>query len=222
MKKERATITAKGLLALVCSFLMVCQPVWGAPPPVPIGRVSGGGPVQLNGIAAPTGTIVYAGNRIETGAAGVSYIALSHGGRLVIGASSSALITKNPKSISVKLDRGVLGAVSEAKTPIVVTAAGVIVRTKQAKGVYEVALEGTSLKVLADHGTAIAEAPSRTVEVPQGKEMDAAVKQGSALTAGQQLALAGLIAAGITGIGLGVALGTENNKTCVSAGQVCQ
>ncbi|HEV2386523.1 MAG TPA: hypothetical protein VGS20_04635 [Candidatus Acidoferrales bacterium] len=221
---KTGAVGGKVFLALVCSLLLAFQPVWGAPAPAPIGRVSGPGPVELNGIAAPTGTIVYAGNRVTTGAQAIGYVSLARGGRLVIGRSTSARIDQDGKGFTVQLDRGVVGAVSEASGPIVVMAGGVTIRPKQASGVYEVALNGNALKVLANHGSMMAEGASRTVEVPEGKVMDASVSppQGQSFTGTGDIVLISLLAAAGLGIGLGVALSGQG-KTCASSSQLnCQ
>ena len=57
MRGTRAA-AAKCLTALICSLLMVFQPILGAPAPSPTGAVNRGGQVQAAGARALTGTIV--------------------------------------------------------------------------------------------------------------------------------------------------------------------
>jgi hypothetical protein len=216
--KEARAIGEKGLLALICSLLMAFQPVFGAPSALPIGTVNGKGPIRLNGLPAAAGTTVYAGNRITTGPAAAGYVTLAHGGKLVLGGSTLARIQTAPggEGISVMLDRGVVGAVSDAKTPIVVEAGGVTIRTKQASGAYEVELSGNKLRVLARHGTTLAAASNRTVEVSEGKLMTANVgstPQTSSNSHKREAVLVLLTGVAVAGAGLGVALAYPG-KTC--------
>src|SRR6516164_10191914 len=51
-------VAAKGLTALICSLLMVFQPILGAPTPLPTGAVNRGRQVQAAGARARAGTIV--------------------------------------------------------------------------------------------------------------------------------------------------------------------
>lgn len=216
--KEARAIGKKGLLALICSLLMACQPVFGAPSASPIGTVNGKGQIQLNGLPAAAGTTVYAGNSIATGPGADGYVTLADGGKLVLGGSTIAQIEtmRGRHGISVKLDRGVVGAVSDAKTPIVVKAGGVTIRPKQASGAYEVELNGNKLRVLGRHGTTLAAASNRTVEVRQGKLMRATVApspHSSNNSKKRQAILVLLTGVGIVGAGVGVALAYPS-KTC--------
>jgi hypothetical protein len=216
--KEARAIGGKGLLALICSLLMVFQPVFGAPTVAPIGTVNGKGPIQLNGLPAAAGTTVYAGNRIATGRGADGYVTLTNGGKLVLGGSTIAKIetARNGHGISVKLARGVVGAVSDAKTPIVLEAGGVTIRTKLAAGAYEVELNGNALRVLARHGTTLATASNRTVEVPEGKLMmatEAPAPQSSNHSKKRQAILVLLTGVAVASAGLGVALAYPS-KTC--------
>ena len=51
-------VAAKGLTALICSLLMVFQPILGAPAPSPTGAVNRGAQVQAAGACALAGAIV--------------------------------------------------------------------------------------------------------------------------------------------------------------------
>jgi hypothetical protein len=218
MKKARA-IGGKGFLVLTCSLLMAFPPVFGAPAASPIGTVNGKGTIRLNGLPAAVGTTVYAGNRIATGPGADGYVTLAHGGKLVLGGSTFARIETAPggEGISVILDRGVVGAVSDTKTPVVVEADGVTVRTKQASGAYEVELNGKTLRVLARHGTTLAAASNRTVAVGEGKLMRAnvATARQTSNSHKRTAVLVLLTGVAVAGAGLGVALAYPG-KTCQS------
>ena len=210
----------KAMMVLICTLLLAFQPAFGAPAASPIGTVNGKGLVRLNGLAAAAGTTVYAGNRIATGPGADGYVTLANGGRLVLGASTFAQIQgSGGNGIAVKLERGVVGAVSAPKTPIVVEANGVTIRSKQASGAYEVELNGKALRVLARHGTTLATASNRTVEVSEGKLMKATVAPASQSpppspkSHKREAALVLLTGVAVVGAGLGVALAYPG-KTC--------
>ena len=59
MRGKRA-VSGKGLTALICSLLMVFQPILGAPAPSPTGAVNRGGQMQAAGARTLAGTIVEA------------------------------------------------------------------------------------------------------------------------------------------------------------------
>jgi hypothetical protein len=207
----------KWLLVLLCSTLLVFQPAFGTPPPSPLGTVSGRGPIQLNGVAVPAGTDIYPGSRIATGQQAAGYISLASGGKLVLGGSTLARVRVAPAGhgITVDLNQGVVGAVSDPKMPITVVADGVTVRTKQAGGAYEVELDGHSLRVLARRGTALAAASNRTEVVGAGKLLKATVSPAPQSSRKKKAALVLLTGAAIVGAGLGVALAYPS-KTCHS------
>jgi hypothetical protein len=226
MRAMRA-IGEKGLLAMLCSMLMAFQPVFGTPAAQFLGTMNGSGPLELNGITVPTGTLVYSGNRIETSPQGSGYMALAQGGRIILGQSTSAQVVDSSEGYWVRLDHGVIGAVSSAKAPIVITAGGITVRTKKATGTFEVSLNGSSLKVVARHGSALVVEGNRTIEIPEGKAIDATVGPSSGTVAGgsHTLLITGItvaaVAGGVLG-GLGAA-GTFSGGSCVSTSQLsCQ
>lgn len=172
MEKMRAA-RGMGLTLLVMAVLMAWQPIWGAPLPAVIGTVSGPGSIQLNGIAAPAGTLVYAGNQVETGPGSIGYITFAQGGKLVLDGSSSAQLSEGPHGVSVKLNHGVVAVLSETKSPIVVMAKGVTIRTKQPSGTFEVGLKGRTLKVFSKIGAVLARAANHSVEIDQAFLMTA-------------------------------------------------
>jgi hypothetical protein len=56
--RRTGAVAARGLTALICSLLMVFQPILGAPTPLSIGAVNRGKQVQAAGACALAGTIV--------------------------------------------------------------------------------------------------------------------------------------------------------------------
>lgn len=210
-------MSVKGFGVLICSLLMIFQPAFAAPP-MAIGTVNGNGRARVNGTPVPNGAVLYAGDQVATTSGGTALIYLAKGGKLALGGSTVARVTANDKGFTVALNRGRVMAVTEKGSPIVVKADGVNVEPKLASGTYDVALNGNNLEVLSRSGTTLAEAPNRTAEVGEGKLMKATITQGPA-TAGKRkrkMILVVLVAAGITGAALGIALAEPSRKTCVS------
>ena len=223
MKLIRA-IVRKGLLVLICSLLIAFQFALAAPPAAPIGRVSGRGPVLLNGVPAPAGSNVYAGNRIATGRRAAVYVALARGGKLVFGGSTIARVVENASGFSVALDRGVVGAVSDSSAPVLIEARGVTVRTKDPAGAYQVSLSGNTLRVLARNGGAIVDAANRTVELAPGKLMNASVDPKTDLSNKKKVFVGVLTGVAVVSAAVGIALSypTKTCKTVSPSGFSCQ
>ena len=190
-----------------------------------IGAVNGRGTVQVNGVPAPNGTNIYAGNRIATGPGAVAIVALARGGKLAFGGSTSALmIFESARGrLLVKLEGGVVDAVSEAGAPVEVEAGGVRIRAKGGSGAFEVAMAGRSLRVLARRGTVLAAAAKRTLQIAQGKTLKATLaRPWPAAGAGHLTAV--MIVAGAAGaVGLAAAvhsLSGSSQQSCVSPSQM--
>ena len=218
------TAGANWLMSLLCSLLMAIQPALGAPVSAPIGRVNGKGPIELNGVTAPAGADVYLGNRIATGPKASGNVTLAEGGKLVVGSSTSAEITKNSRGFLVRLDRGVVGAVSENRSPIVVSAGGVTIRPRLASGAYEVELNGNKLEVLARRGGALVEAANRTVAVAPGKLLKANLAPKTPSSKKKKALIAAITGVAVVGAGVGIALAypSETCQTVSPSGFTCR
>ncbi len=222
--KLNGTTEAKGLLVLVCALLVAFPSALAAPPAVAIGRVSGRGPILLNGVSAPAGANIYAGNRIATGRRAAIYVALARGGKLVFGGSTIARISENTTGISVTLNRGVVGVVSEPHAPVLVDAHGVTIRTKQRAGAYQVALNGNSLRILTRTGGALVEAANRTVALAPGKLMKASLAPKTPSSKKKKALIAVITGVAVVSAGVGIALSypTETCKSVSPSGFTCQ
>lgn len=202
-------------MVLICASFLVFQPAFGAPGASPIGTVSSRGLIRVNGVPAPAGTEVYAGNLIVTSQGASGYIRLAHGGKIVLGASTVARVTHGTTGFAVLLDHGVVGAVSDASSPIIVEAGGVTVLPRRSSGAYEVELLGTKIRVLSRRGVTMAEAANQTVEVGEGKLMKAAVAFPQPPSHKHKVLAVVLTGVAIAGVGIGVALAYPG-KTCQS------
>lgn len=212
-----------GLAATILSLLLAFQPAFATPPPSPVATVSGRGPIRVNGMLVPPGTSVYAGSRIDTGPGAVAFVVLPHGSKLVLGASTSARLVAGKKDFPVKLEKGTLGAVSEAGAPVLVETRGVTIRTKNAEGTYEVAVKKNSVEVLARSGAAVAEEANRTVDIPEGKMMKATLASSRAGTSKGHLETVLVVAGAGAAAGLAAAIRTlsgSHSQNCASPSQL--
>jgi ferric-dicitrate binding protein FerR (iron transport regulator) len=203
------------------SLLLAFDPALAAPSSSVVGAISSRGGVQVNGVTAPNGTIVYAGNRIVTAPGAVAIVMLARGGKVALGGSTSASLTVGSGKLLVKLDSGVVDAVSEAKTPVLVEADGITVRARNRSGAFEVAVTGRSLRVFARRGPVVAEGANRTVRIGAGKTMKTSVAhaaKGAGSRMGTVLIVAG--AAGAAGLAAAIHGSSGSSKTCVSPSQL--
>lgn len=200
-------MSLKGLGVLICCLLLTLQPAFGAAPAA-IGTIDGNGKAQVNGVAVPNGAVLYTGDQIATPSGGTTFVHLAKGDKLALGGSTVAQVTANDKGFTVSLNQGKIAAVAQGGMSIVVKADGATIEPKVTSGSYEVALNGNKLEVLSRSGTTLAEAPNRTVEVGEGKLLRANMAQAPASQGNKKkrMIILALIAAGVTGVGLGIAL----------------
>jgi hypothetical protein len=210
------------LAGFVASLLLAFDPALAAPPASVLGTVNGRGSVEVNGVRAPNGMDVYAGNRIVTARGAVAVVMLARGGKLALGGATSALLTSVPDGLLVKLDRGVLDAVSEARVPLLVEVGGVTIRARNRDGAFEVVAKGRSLRVVARRGPVVAEAANQTVSIAQGKTMKTSVAP-AAERSGSDMKTIVIVAGAAGAIGLGAAVNSlsgSSKQTCVSPSQL--
>jgi hypothetical protein len=165
----------KLILATLCSLLLVYAPVAGAGRPTALGKLDSKGPTEVNGAATSTETTVFPDDRITTQREASASLSLASGSQLTLAASSSLQMKDTGGQSAAKLERGGVAVLSRASAPVVVEAGGVRVHASNGGGVFAVILDGNNLKVLASKGAAKVEAANRTVEVGEGKMLEAAM-----------------------------------------------
>jgi hypothetical protein len=161
------------LLAISVSFLLAYQPSVCSAAATAVGQISTQGSTVINGINAVTGSSVFAGDRIATQHDSTASLALSGGRRLILVESSSMQVTNSGGEFTAALDHGRLAIMSPATAPQLVEARGTLIVPGKSDTVYAVQLNGNSLTVTANKGTVAVEAIERTVEVPEGKTLEA-------------------------------------------------
>ncbi len=201
----------KAMWVVMLSAALVCAPVAPAGTPAALAKMSTKGTAELNGAVTPAENSVFNGDRISTHAKAAVALALSGGDQVFLPEQSAAQVRQAAARVEMSLERGGLVVVSRGAQPVSVLAGGVRIVPSSA-GIFEITINGNSLKVAARKGTARVTASNRSVDVPEGKTLDAKVDppQGpagagaSSLTTMQAVVLVAGLGAGIAGLTLGV------------------
>lgn len=212
----------ESLTAVLAALLLIYQPLPGLSISPAIGRLDSKGTVRVNGVAAPTGTTVHAGNQIDTGPGGIAAVMLSDGGQLVLGSSTSAVVSVG-HGFLIRLAKGALGAVTPPKVPFIVEIRGITVRPKNREGTYTVVVERDTLSISAIQGDALVQGPEKIVDVRPGTTLKATLAPATEGKKRNHLK-ALLILSGV-GAAAAIALATRNlsgahTRTCVSPSQL--
>jgi hypothetical protein len=232
--KKGAAVKLKMNLALVLSLLLVTLPVLPAEPSAAVGKMTTRGAAEVNGTSLPNDATVFSGDRLATQKDSTVALSLGAGNQVFFPELTRARLERRGDETKVSLEQGALAVVSRAGIVPIVEASGVRIQTAgTAPAIFEVAISGTTLKVLARTGAMRVISADRTIEVPEGKMLEATVSPappspqapaaGTGLTSGlstiQVVAIAGGLAAGLTGLALGaVALTRPNPKDCKITG----
>lgn len=225
----------KGILAMLCTALLVYVPV--AEPastaaPV-LGQVMAKGDLKINGAPTPSGGTIFAGDELGTGKNAIAELVFNDSNKVFLPQTSAVALSNDAGQVIVQLKQGSLALLSKSAAPVFIETNGV--RVKPAANspiVMEVAALGNSFKVVMRRGTAVVETANKTLDVPEGKELDATAAPPSpaspqvSATGQSQLTtwvLVGAAAAGVTGLVLGaIAFSRPNpsNCTAVSVGKI--
>lgn len=224
-------MTRKGILALLCAGLLVYSPLpqsASAAATPTLGQVIAKGDLKINGATTPSGATVYSGDEVETGTNAEAELVFP-GEKVLLPQTSAVALNNEAGQVIVNLKQGSLAVLTKSASPVFIDANGV--RIKPAANtaiVMEVAVVGNSFKVLMRRGSAAVETSSKTLNVPEGKELDATTAPDPAPTASQQVPAGGTsslatwelivaAAAGVTGLIMGaVALSRPNAKNCTA------
>jgi ferric-dicitrate binding protein FerR (iron transport regulator) len=175
------------------------------------------GTAEINGVAAPATTSIFAGDRVATEKETSTSISLAGGDAVVISELSKAALDEFDGRTIVRLEQGTVSALNKSAKPMVVEADGarIQVAPNQSGGYYEVALRGNSLRVIARGGVTRVETANKTADVQPGTELDATLvppqppvppappSVGGGLSSASTWVLIAAVAAGATGLVLG-------------------
>ncbi len=168
---------ARSILATLVSLLLIYVPIAPAASPAVVGKVMTKGQALVNGTLVPAEATVFAGDRLSTEKDTASGISLPGGDQVFLPAVSAAQFNSVGRQITVALERGALAVVNRSPQPVIVEANGVHIQGGSAISVYEVAIAGNTLKVMARKGMATVKASNRTVEVKEGTTLDASTRR---------------------------------------------
>jgi len=161
----------KSMVAILCSVLLVFAPVAESANSRAIARLSATGTAQVNGVVAPAGTSIFAGDRIVNADDSNTALSLTGGSRLILTGAGTLDLELSSSQPGAKLDMGRLAVLTRASAPITVEAAGTRITGGGGDAVYAVSVDGNNLQVTASMGRAEVEGAGRTVEVPEGKTL---------------------------------------------------
>lgn len=211
----------RSLLSAMLAVAIVLQPVLAAPPM--LGQLTVKGEAKINGIAARSGGAVFSGDRLSTEINTVAELALHGGSSVLLPAASIVVLNQGTNQIVVGLKQGSLAILSRGSSPTIVEANGARIRpATDAPVVLEVAINDNSLKVLARRGSAVVETAGKSLDIGEGKELDATLAppdpggaQAGTQAAGtstlDKFAIITAVAAGLTGLALGIDAITRAN-----------
>ena len=205
---------------VLLSAALVCVPVAPAETPA-VAKMTTKGTAELNGMVTPEETSVFNGDRITTREKTAAALSLAGGDQVFLPEQSAVQVRQADARVEMSLERGGMVVISRGAQPFSVLAAGVRI-VPSSSGILEIAIKGTSLKVAARKGTARVTASNRSVDVPEGKTLDATVDppQGptgatAGLTALQTVAVVAGVVSGVVGLTLGVvAFNRPSPKDC--------
>lgn len=201
------------------SFLLLCMPVAPVSASSAAGQMFTKGTAEINGVAAPTATSVFPGDRITTEKETTTSLSFPGGDAAVISEMSKAALAERDGRLAVRLEDGTVSVLNKSAKPIVIEAHGALIQAVSSQSaVYDVILRGNSLRVISRGGLVRVETANKTAELQPGNELDATVAPPDppAISAGLSSATTWIViaavAAGVTGIALGaVAIHKANN-----------
>lgn len=213
-------ITGQATLAILCSLLLAYEPVTGAGAKTTLGRMNVHGPVKVNGAAVTAETTVFAGDRVTTAPGSRASLSLAGGGQLVPLGASSFQMRHSGDRLTAALAEGGLAVLSHARTPIFVEVAGARIHPPKDGGFFVLTVNGNSLRVVARKGALAVEAADRTVEVPEGKAIEASMAtpaqqpEGAGATKGLSTFAKVAIVLAVAGAIAGIAVGLNSGDDC--------
>jgi len=218
----------KSLVVALLTLGLVCEPGISASPV--LGQVIVKGQAKITGAMTASGATVFAGDQVTTETNTVAELLLGGGTKVLLPGSSAVTLYRAGDQIVVQLRQGALAILTQNSAPAMVEANGARIKpASHAAVVLEVAVGENSLRVVSRRGSATVAAADKTLEVAEGKELDAtmaaASPQGPA-GAGAQAArpfatwtIVLAAAAAVTGLALGVVAITRSspeNCTAIS------
>jgi hypothetical protein len=168
------------------------------------------GMAMLNGAGAPALTTVFPGDRITTQAKSATTLSFPGGNAVVIPEKTSVSLSEQSGHPVINLEAGTLSVWNKSGTPLVIMAHGARIAAVNT-ALYEVALHGNMLRVVARSGEARVETANRSGNVEAGKALSATLAQAPVQPPGSNSMftstdwiITGVVAAAATGLGVGI------------------
>jgi len=198
----------KGVFTVVLSALLVLLPVVPASGASVAGQMITHGTAEINGVAVPAVTSVYAGDRIVTERASSTSLSFASGNSVVIPELSKATLSEKDGRVVVKLEDGAISVLNKSNAPIIIEAHGARIQAaSNAPAVYNVVLHGNALRVVASSGAAHVETSDHAGNVTPGTALSAtfapAPPQAGGLSTTTWIWI-GVGAAAAVGLGVGI------------------
>jgi hypothetical protein len=164
----------KGAFAVALSALLVLLPVVPASGASVAGQMITRGTAEINGVAVPPVTSVFAGDRIATEKASSTSLSFPSGNSVVIPELSKATLGEKDGRVVVRLEDGAVSVLNKGNAPIIIEAHGARIQAaSNAPAVYNVVLHGNALRVVASSGAAHVETPDHAGDVTPGTALSA-------------------------------------------------
>src|SRR5215475_12986502 len=114
----------RSMLATFCSLLLVYVPLAESASSRGIGTLSSATAAEVNGTNAPTGTTIFAGDRIVNTDTSNTALSLTGGSRLILTGAGALQMEPATSQPSAWLEKGSIAVLTNASTPVAVKAAG--------------------------------------------------------------------------------------------------
>src|SRR5208282_1237981 len=207
-KRGGVSMNLKGAFAVVLSALLVLLPVVPASGASVAGQMITRGTAEINGVAAPAVTSVFAGDRIATEKASSTSLSFPSGNSVVIPELSKATLGEKDGRVVVRLEDGAVSVLNKGNAPIIIEARGARIQAaSNAPAVYNVVLHGNALRVVASSGAAHVETADHAGDVTPGMALSAtfapAPPQSSGISTSTWIWIVVGVAAGV-GLGVGI------------------
>jgi len=162
----------KSIVSILCSLALICAPLAEADNSHPVGMLASAR-AQINGTAGAAGSTIFAGDRIVSPEDASTAISLTGGSRLILANAGTLRMDATGNRPIAQLESGELAVLSHSVAPPLVEAAGTRITSRQGDAVYAVTVNGNRLQVTASRGEVAVEGAGRTVEVAEGRTLDA-------------------------------------------------
>lgn len=209
------------VLAFLLSITLAWAPVTPARGPEPLGQLNAEGIAEVNGVVVPRGTTLFAGDRISTRVASVATASLAGGNHILVTENSLVQLQRRSAQVGVTVERGTVGLVHREGAPVMVQAAGLLIRPASSTRVtYLAKLEQDAVVLTAVRGEVRVEGRNAAYTVAEGKSMRFTLAEGpqgpqgagASSFAGNALIVTAIVLAAAAAIVIPVVLSNLDNE----------